>query len=210
MTEPLPLSGRQPRTVRRALAVLEEVVAAGPGVTAKEISAALKLPEVPAPPTAARAVLERLRGKVRWGVHLTSLRTGHVVLTDSDPDHPPTDGALLARYPHASALGKLLLAEQPDWRAIARDLHEVTEQTVTGSAALSRQLADIQQTGLARQCGELRVDRGCLAVPVRNPADGALVAGLALCGPTTRVAEPNDNLVDLLREHADRLAPLLA
>ena len=45
MTEPLPLSGRQPRAVRSALAVLEEVVAAGPGVTAKEISAALKLPQ---------------------------------------------------------------------------------------------------------------------------------------------------------------------
>ncbi|HKS47065.1 MAG TPA: helix-turn-helix domain-containing protein, partial [Amycolatopsis sp.] len=38
------LSGRQPKAVRNALAVLEEVVAAGPGVTAKEISAALKLP----------------------------------------------------------------------------------------------------------------------------------------------------------------------
>ena len=45
MTDPLPLSGRQPRAVRSALAVLEEVVAAGPGVTAKEISAALKLPQ---------------------------------------------------------------------------------------------------------------------------------------------------------------------
>ena len=39
-----PLSGRQPKAVRSALAVLEEVVAAGPGVTAKEISAALRLP----------------------------------------------------------------------------------------------------------------------------------------------------------------------
>jgi DNA-binding IclR family transcriptional regulator len=42
--DPVPLSGRQPRAVRSALAVLEEVVASGPGVTAKEISAALKLP----------------------------------------------------------------------------------------------------------------------------------------------------------------------
>lgn len=247
VTEPLPLSGRQPRAVRSALAVLEEVVAAGPGVTAKEISAALKLPqattyrllnllvgeeylvrlpdlrgfalgrraarlavpEVVAPPTAARAVVEHLRGKVRWGVHLASLRTGHVVLTDPDPDHPPTDGATLARYPHASALGKLLLAEQPDWRAVARDLRELTEQTVTGGTVLSRQLEEIGRTGLARQCGELRPDRGCLAVAVRSPADATLVAGLALCGPAARVAEPNLDLVDLLREHADRLAPLL-
>jgi hypothetical protein len=39
---------------------------------------------------------------------------------------------------------------------------------------------------------------------------GALVAGLALCGPAPRVAEPNEELVRLLREHADRLVPLLA
>lgn len=247
MTDPLPLSGRQPRAVRSALAVLEEVVAAGPGVTAKEISAALKLPQattyrllnllvgeeylvrlpdlrgfalgrraarlaVPqatAPPTAARAVVEHLRGQVRWGVHLASLRTGQVVLVDPDPDHPPSDGALLARYPHASALGKLLLAAQPDWRAVTRDLRELTQRTVTASAALSHQLAGIADSGLARQCGELRLERGCLAVPVRSPADGALVAGLALCGPADRVAEPNLDLVGLLREHADRLAPLL-
>ncbi len=58
--------------------------------------------------------------------------------------------------------------------------------------------------------GELRPDRGCLAVPVRSPGGGTLVAGLALAGPPHRVAEPNDELVALLREHAERLSPLLA
>jgi DNA-binding IclR family transcriptional regulator len=243
-----PLSG-QPRAIRNALAVLEEVVAAGPGVTAKEISTALGLPPattyrllnlllgeeylvrlpdlrgfalgrraarlavVPAapPPAAARSVVEHLRGKVRWAVQLASLRTAQVVLIDVDPDHPPPDAALLARYPHASALGKLLLAEQPDWRAVARDLRELTEHTVTEASVLSRQLEQVASTGLARQCGELRPDRGCLAVPVRDVVDGSLVAGLALSGPAARVAaEPHDDLVDLLREHAERLAPLLA
>ncbi|WP_214366814.1 hypothetical protein [Pseudonocardia sp. H11422] len=56
----------------------------------------------------------------------------------------------------------------------------------------------------------MRADRSCLAVPVRSPGGGALVAGLALSGPPHRVAEPNHELVDLLREHAERLAPLLA
>jgi DNA-binding IclR family transcriptional regulator len=242
--DPLPLSGRQPRAVRSALAVLEEVVAAGPGVTAKEISAALKLPQattyrllnllvgeeylvrlpdlrgfalgrraarlalpvVTTPCTAARAVVEHLRGLVRWGVHLASFGTGQVTLIDPDPDHPPAEPTLLARYPHASALGKLLLAEQPDWRAVARDLRRFTEHTVVDAVALDRQLT----TGLARQCGELRPDRGCLAVPIRGPGTEALVAGLALAGPPHRVAEPNDELVALLREHAERLSPLLA
>ncbi|MGQ0573042.1 MAG: IclR family transcriptional regulator [Pseudonocardia sp.] len=246
--EPLPLSGRQPRAVRSALAVLEEVVAAGPGVTAKEISAALRLPPAttyrllnllvgeeylvrlpdlkgfalgrragrlavpvgPAVCTAARGVLAHLRGRVRWGVHLASYHTGQVVLVDRDPDHPPSDDALLARYPHASALGLLLLAEQPDWRALARDLRGLTEHTVTAAAEVDRALTTVTRDELARQSGQVRPDRGCLAVPVRHPGDGTLVAGLALCGPATRVAEPNEDLVALLREHADRLAPLLA
>lgn len=248
MTDPSPLSGRQPRAVRSALAVLEEVVAAGPGVTAKEISAALKLPQattyrllnllvgeeylvrlpdlrgfalgrraarlalpvVPQPPAAARAVVEHLRGMVRWGVHLASFRGGAVALVDPDPDHPPTEAAVLARYPHASALGRLLLADQPDWRALARDLRPLTPHTVTAAAELGARLAEVGSSDLARQCGEVRAEKGCLAVPVRDQATGALVAGLALCGPAARVAEPNEELVRLLREHADRLVPLLA
>ncbi|MFC5996249.1 IclR family transcriptional regulator [Pseudonocardia hispaniensis] len=246
--DPVPLSGRQPRAVRNALAVLEEVIASGPGVTAKEISAALKLPQAttyrvlnllvaeeylvrlpdlrgfalgrraarlalpvtPALSTAVRAVVDHLRGLVRWGVHLASFSTGQVILIDPDPDHPPSDGHVLARYPQVTALGKLLLAEQPDWRALVRDLRPFTEYTVTSSAELSAQLKVIAKVGLARQCGELRADRGCLAVPVRGPGTGSLVAGLALCGPVQRVAESNDELVGLLRDHADRLAPLLA
>jgi DNA-binding IclR family transcriptional regulator len=246
--DPLPLSGRQPRAVRSALAVLEEVVAAGPGVTAKEISAALKLPQattyrllnllvgeeylvrlpdlrgfalgrraarlalpvVPTPPTAARAVVEHLRGLVRWGVHLASFTTGQVTLVDADPDHPPAEPTLISRYPHATALGKLLLADQPDWRAVSRDLRRFTEQTIVEAGVLDRQLTAVAESGLARQCGELRGDRGCIAVPVRAPGTGSLVAGLALAGPPHRVAEPNVELVALLREHAERLAPLLA
>ncbi|MGD9986833.1 IclR family transcriptional regulator [Pseudonocardia sp.] len=246
--DPLPLSGRQPRAVRSALAVLEEVVAAGPGITAKEISAALKLPQattyrllnllvgeeylvrlpdlkgfalgrraarlaVPvttAPPTAARAVVDHLRGMVRWGVHLASFGAGQVTLVDPDPDHPPSDAALLARYPQVSALGRLLLADQPQWRALVRELRVFTEHTVSSTSELAARIDEVAHDGLARQCGELRADRGCLAVPVRAPGDGRLVAGLALSGPAGRVADPNLELVALLREHADRLAPLLA
>lgn len=246
--DPLPLSGRQPRAVRSALAVLEEVVAAGPGITAKEISAALKMPQattyrllnllvgeeylvrlpdlkgfalgrraarlaVPVtttPPTAARAVVDHLRGMVRWGVHLASFGAGQVTLVDPDPDHPPSDAALLARYPQVSALGRLLLADQPEWRALVRELRVFTEHTVSSTSELAARIDEVAHDGIARQCGELRADRGCLAVPVRAPGDGRLVAGLALSGPANRVADPNTELVALLREHADRLAPLLA
>lgn len=243
-----PLSGRQPKAVRSALAVLEEVVAAGPGVTAKEISAALRLPSattyrllnllvadeylvrlpdlkgfalgrraarlalpvVTVPPTAARAVVEHLRSQVRWGVHLASFVSGQVEIVDPDPDHPPTAAAVLARFPQASALGRLLLAEQADWRALVRELRALTPHTVAEADELEKVLAVVATDGWARQLGELHADRGCLAVPIRAADDGRLVAGLALAGPVTRVAEPNEPLLALLHQHAERLAPLLA
>ncbi|SES44681.1 transcriptional regulator, IclR family [Streptomyces sp. yr375] len=246
--DPTALPGRQPRAIRNALAVLEEVIAAGPGATAKEISTALGLPPattyrllnllvaeeylvrlpglggfalgrraarlcVPAPPhvpLAARAVLDHLRTRTRWGVHLASFATDRLVLTDPDPDHPPTEEALLARHPHASALGRLLLAAQPDWRAVAPDLRRFTQHTVTDDAELTAELQQIAESGLARQCGQLRPDRACLAVAIRHPTTGTLVAGLALSGPPARVAQPNADLITVLRQHADRLAPLLA
>lgn len=246
--DPPPLSGRQPRAVRNALAVLEEVVAAGPGVTAKEISAALRMPPattyrllnllvgegylvrlpdlrgfalgrraarlaVPvtaSPPAAARAIVDHLRRRVRWGVHLASYRTGRLVLLDGDPDHPPSDETLLARYPHASALGKLLLADQPDWRAAVRDLRQLTSHTVTDVDRLDAELAHCREAELARQCGELHPDRGCLAVPIHDVTDGKLIAGLAISGPPDRVAGTNTELIGHLREHANQLAPLLA
>ncbi|MGH3449131.1 MAG: IclR family transcriptional regulator [Haloechinothrix sp.] len=245
---PPPISGRQPKAVRNALAVLEEVVAAGPGVTAKEISAALKLPpattyrllnllvgeeylvrlpdlrgfalgrraarlSVPLPcrpPAAARAVVEHLRQRVRWGVHVASYRTGHIELVDTDPDHPPTEEAILARCPHASAVGKLLLAEQADWRALVRELRQFTANTIVDTARLDHELARVATSGVARQCGELRPDRGCIAVPIRDEAGGELVAALMVSGPPDRVAEPNTELIGLMKDHAGKLAPLLA
>ncbi|CAL9329862.1 hypothetical protein SUDANB6_00050 [Streptomyces sp. enrichment culture] len=252
---------------RNALRVLEEVVAAGPGVTAREICAALRLPPATtyrllnllvaeeylvrlpdlrgfavgrraarlAPPmaprlsTAARAVLADLRERTRWGVHLAAYPGGRLALADPDPDHPPADATLLARHLHASSLGKLLLAEQHGigssapptlpWsteqqggtgRGAPPPLLRLTERTVTNRAELARELVSVAERQVARQLGELHSGLGCLAVPVRDPASGALIAGLALCTPADRVDALAGRLTSLLRTHADRLAPLLA
>ncbi|MCE3554421.1 helix-turn-helix domain-containing protein [Pseudonocardia sp. RS11V-5] len=248
MTAPIPLSGRQPKAVRSALHVLEEIVSAGPGVTAKEISESLAMPQattyrilnllvaeeylvrlpdlsgfalgrraarlaLPAATTlttAARAVVDHMRGQTRWGVHVASYAAEQISLVDPDPDHPAPDAGALARFPYAFALGRLLLAEQADWRALVRDVRPFTARTVTSEPELDRTLKAVARDGLARQCGEFREDRGCIAVPIRGPRDGRLVAGIALAGPTARIAEPNEEIIAVLRDHAARLAPLLA
>jgi DNA-binding IclR family transcriptional regulator len=248
MTDAASLSGRQPRAVRSALRVLEEVVAAGPGVTAKEIGHALDIPQATVyrilnllvaeeylvrlpdlsgfalgvragrlalaaatgPCLAARAVVRHLRGRTRWAVHLASFAAGQITLIDTDPDHPAPDTGLLARVPSAFALGRLLLAERSDWRVLTREVRALTRHTVTAEAELERLLEQVRAEGIARQCGEVRDDRGCLAVPIRSPLDGTLVGGLALAGPPERIAEPNGELIAAVRDHADRLGPLLS
>ncbi|HKS49664.1 MAG TPA: IclR family transcriptional regulator C-terminal domain-containing protein [Amycolatopsis sp.] len=90
------------------------------------------------------------------------------------------------------------------------ELRPFTSHTITDGDRLTAELAEITRTHLARQCGELHPDRGCLAVPIRDVTDGTLIAGLAVSGPAERVAEGNPDLVALLREHAGQLAPLLA
>jgi DNA-binding IclR family transcriptional regulator len=168
-------------------------------------------PQVPPrPPAAAREAVAALRDRTRWGVHLAALSGPGITITDPDPDHPPCDQQILAAFPHASAIGRLMLAEQPDWRAVVRDLRPRTDRTLTDPDLLDRVLADTARTGLARQCAELRPDRGCIAVPVRATATGALIAALAVSGPADRIAEPNEDLLAELRECAGRLAPLLA
>jgi DNA-binding IclR family transcriptional regulator len=148
--------------------------------------------------TAAREVLAELRLSVRFGVHLFYFTNTAVRAADLDTEFPPpVDESVLNRNLHASAAGKLLLAEKQDVAGF-----------VPVSEGLLRQLDVVRQNGFATQTGELREDCACIAVPVRAPG-GALVAALAMSG---RVEQ--DQLlakqVPTLAEYAKRLSPLLA
>jgi DNA-binding IclR family transcriptional regulator len=148
--------------------------------------------------TAAREVLAELRLSVRFGVHLFYFTNTAVRAADLDTEFPPpVHESVLNRNLHASAAGKLLLAEKQDVAGF-----------VPVSEGLLRQLDVVRQNGFATQTGELREDCACIAVPVRAPG-GALVAALAMSG---RVEQ--DQLlakqVPTLAEYAKRLSPLLA
>ncbi|BCB73750.1 IclR family transcriptional regulator [Phytohabitans flavus] len=245
-----PPAGRQPAAIRSALTVLEQVARAGPGVTARELSAALgmspattyrlvnllvaeeylvRLPDLrgfalgrkvvelagavahSAVPAGAADAVAELRSRVRLAVHLASLRHGRLRMVDPDPDHPPSPDAVLARHLHASALGKLLLAEQHDWQALApgaADLRQLTPQTVGRPDALEKELDQVRGDQVARQFGEVRPDRGCVAMPVRDP-DGTLVAGLAISGRPDRIAALAPDVLRLVERCAHDLARLL-
>jgi DNA-binding IclR family transcriptional regulator len=212
------LSGRQPKAVQSALAVLECVARLGVGVTAKEVAESLGMPPATvyrllnllvgeeylvrlpdlsgfalgrkvaglagaiAPvrvPSAARAVLAELRKEVRAGVHLILYTATTLRVADMDPDLPLQDPQLVERHLHATAAGKLLLAEQPEWRDLLPPsrLTRFSAATVSRPDQLDACLARVRAQGWATQFGELHGRVGCSVVAVRSPT-GELVAGV--------------------------------
>jgi DNA-binding IclR family transcriptional regulator len=162
-------------------------------------------------PGAAADALAGLRSRVRLAINLVAYRRGRLVLLDGDPDHPPTSDAVLSRNPHASAFGKLLLAEHGDWRPLVGGggrPRPVTPRTIADPDALERELDQVRDEGVARQSEELRPGRACLAFPVRD-ASGVLVAGLAVSGSPDRITTLEAPILGQLRDCAIDLSGLL-
>ena len=85
---------------------------------------------------------------------------------------------------HCSALGKVFLAAGaalPEGR-----LERRTSRTIASRARLDSELATVRQRGWAVADSELEPGLVALAAPVRG-ADGAVVAGLSVSGPSVRI-----------------------
>ena len=135
-------------------------------------------------PRAAHAVLARVRGQVRGGIHLVMYVDGRVVVADADPDFPLSDPVRLTREPERYAVGRLLRQEHDGRDTADRD--------------------DLERFGVVRRQA---ATSGCLAAPIRG--DGGTLAGaLAFAGSPRRVAEPADTAAILVSAAAE-LAPLL-
>jgi DNA-binding IclR family transcriptional regulator len=148
--------------------------------------------------TAAREVLAEVRLSVRFGVHLFYFTNTALRSADVDTEFPPpVEEAVLNRNLHASAVGRLLLAEKQD-----------IDGLVTVSDDLIKRLEAVREQGFASQTGELRNDSACVAVPVRAPS-GALVAALAMSGRADQDVLLQKQ-VPVLTDYAARLSPLLA
>lgn len=159
---------------------------------------------------AAEDQLAELRSTVRMSTHLLIYRSGSIRVLSSDPDHPVHSVRDLARYLHASAAGKLFLANLRDWKAVlpATPLHSLTPATVTNLALLQDELELARQRTFAVQIGQLESGRACIAVPVRRK-DRSLAAALCVSGPVSR-ANAVLAQADTARSYAARLEPLLA
>lgn len=163
----------------------------------------------PTVPTAARAVIEEFRSGNRFAVHLVMFRNASLRIADEDPDYPLQAAFNMCRYPHASAAGKLMLAELGDaLSTLPRGpLTKLTPHTIINKRELVAALTEVRTAGEATEIDELEQGFARLAVPVRLPGE-AVGAALYLSCPTERFTSIREH-GDGARELASRLAPFL-
>ncbi|MET9216932.1 MULTISPECIES: IclR family transcriptional regulator [unclassified Nocardia] len=147
-------------------------------------------------------VLAELRAQVRFGIHLAAFTGRRIRMIDRDPDHELSGEKVLVRHPHASAIGKVLMAQHPE--LVEGPLRRVTTFTITSPAELAAELRLVDARAVATEVNECRVGRSAVAVPVRA-ADGTVAGALAAIGSTGRLPVHDRDLIDLLAASAQRV-----
>jgi IclR family transcriptional regulator, acetate operon repressor len=113
---------------------------------------------------------------------------------------------------HCSALGKALLAFNPDPRALLRRLPRLeghTQHTLTTHAALERDLAVTRERGFSLDEQETQLGVRCIGSPVLD-ASGFAQSAIAVQIPTVRMPRQKlPELAPLLLDSAGRISGLL-
>jgi len=136
----------------------------------------------------AQPVMRELAQATRASVHLGLVVADRMLVAAKEPS-PETiqvqsrvGGAII---PHASALGKVLLAGMgdPDRAPFLKaPLARFTEHTVVELRRLSRMLDEVRKRGYALESGEEHAGVGCIGVPIVGRAE-RWVAALSVSGP---------------------------
>lgn len=141
---------------------------------------------------AALPVLRDLSEKTRCNANLAILFQGKAFyIARYEPSTVTRVHMVLGRKapPHATALGKVLLAFLENGGAddlIDRPLESLTAKTVTDQARLREDLVQIRTQGYALDEEEFMEGTNCMAVPVRGH-DGKVICSLSISGPNYAV-----------------------
>lgn len=114
------------------------------------------------------------------------------------------------RWPlHATGGGKLYLAQYDDEtvREMLTELglEQITDETIVDVDALLAEVAEVRRKGWARQREEIHEGISGFAAPVVDPG-GRLLAALIVMGPTARIDEHADTIVEMLVSEAHALS----
>ncbi len=141
----------------------------------------------------ATPILERLSRDTGDTAHL-AVRSHHEIIVVARTEATgllQLSGRTGANRPaHATAIGKVLLAEvpEPDIQPLLKTLplQPFTANTITEVSALLKELDEVRSSGIAVDNCELDDDVKCIAMPVSDFA-GRCIAAIGLSGPVWRM-----------------------
>jgi DNA-binding IclR family transcriptional regulator len=162
------------------------------------------------PEPGVESIVAALRSSTELPVTIAAYVSDGVRIAVPDARRPINADDLAVANLHASALGRLLLAAAPDWRALMPDsaLRAVTARTITDRRRLDRELAAVRRSSVAVQIGELHAELGCVAVPVTDQT-GTLRAAVTVSADAGALEGRLGTLISQLRVAAADLQRLL-
>ncbi len=143
-----------------------------------------------------KPVMAELAQKVQETVHLAVLSDTEIFYVDKAESPRPLGvmSKIGQRGPlHCTALGKVLLAHQPEAeqiRIIRRiKLVPYTSKTITSRQKLLEELKAVQTQGYALDHREIEEDVECIGAPIRDHR-GNVIAALSISGPQRKINTP--------------------
>nr|WP_272956495.1 IclR family transcriptional regulator C-terminal domain-containing protein [Kribbella solani] len=131
----------------------------------------------------------------------------HHVFRPDDSDQNLDVGTTLP--PHATALGKAVLAYDTSGAAQPRRLEAYTTRTITDPARLSKELATVRARGWAGEFEEHTVELASIAAPIRG-LGGLVVGAVGLAGRVERICDSKlrhrPDLVTMVQATAQAIA----
>jgi len=131
----------------------------------------------------------------------------HHVFRPDDSDQALDVGTTLP--PHATALGKAVLAFDTSGAARPRRLEAYTTRTITDPARLADELATVRARGWASELEEHTVELASIAAPIRG-LGGLVVGAVGLAGRLERICDSKlrhrPDLISMVRSTAEAIA----
>lgn len=169
--------------------------------------------------TVARPFLEELVSQCNETANLAILDEANIVYLDQVESNNLIIVKMFAqpgnRGPvHCTASGKVMLAHLPPDKIEATlaqaELSRYTNETITDSVHLRKELSRIRQEGIAIDWGEMEEHVRCVAAPVFNH-EGKVVAGISVSGPANRMTTSymKNELADVIKSAAAKISAQL-
>jgi DNA-binding IclR family transcriptional regulator len=164
----------------------------------------------------ARPILRELALEARATAHLGVVIEGHTLVVAKEPSPEPIQVATRvgARIvPHASALGKALLAGLPEPALesfLAAPLPRFTDRTIIDRRKFVKVLEEVRRRGYSLESEEEHPGVGCIGAPVKDAA-GRWVAAMSIAGPLDGTPFRLDQVhVKMLLRKAEELSERLS